>query len=92
MSDTKYVRTNDGDIIVFHASIPHSKFARYNPVSAGFISFRVNKLGNPACVCYGESESLGLESFEDPDTWLAMRQIIGYEAFEVDENMDEDNQ
>jgi hypothetical protein len=91
MSDTKYVRTDDGDIIVFNANIPHSRFKSHNPISAGFINFKVNKLGNPACVCYGESESLGIESHE-ADTWLAMRQIIGYEAFEVDENMCEDNQ
>lgn len=71
---TKYVITDDGTIIVFPELLQHSEFKKFNPVSAGFISFGVNKQGNPSCTCYGESISLGLKSREE-DTILAKRQL-----------------
>lgn len=71
---TKYVITSGGEIIVFTELIQHKEFVRFNPVSAGFISFGVNKVGNPTCTCYGESISLKLKSREE-DTDIAKRQL-----------------
>ena len=72
---TKYVRTKNGVIIVFSELLQHSEFRKFEPISAGFISFGVNKDGNPTCSCYGESISLGLESNPKEDTELAKRQL-----------------
>lgn len=72
---TKYVITEDKTIIVFPELLQHSEFKRFNPTSAGFISFGVNKEGNPTCSCYGESISLGLKSNPEVDTWIAKRQL-----------------
>lgn len=72
---TKYIKDKRDNIIVFPATMKHSEFKHFEPVSAGFISFGVDREGNPSCTCYGKSESLDLES--DPiDTWLAERQIV----------------
>jgi hypothetical protein len=71
----KYIITNNNEIIVFSELLQHSAFAKFNPVSAGFISFGVNKEGNPSCSCYGESISLGLKSNPEEDTKLAKRQL-----------------
>ncbi len=73
-SRVKYVVSNENKIIVFSELFTHSEFSRYKPISAGFISFGVNKQGNPTCTCYGESVSLGLKSREI-DTDLAKRQL-----------------
>ena len=70
---TKYVNV-DGSIIVFPCTLEHSTFRNMNPTSAGFIAIGVDKHGNPACDCYGESISLRLKSSPD-DTALAMKQI-----------------
>lgn len=67
----KYVRTKENKIIVFSASMNHSDFSRFNPISAGFISFGTNKEGNPTCSCSGYSFSLGLDSKPEEDTLLA---------------------
>ena len=72
---TKYVRTKDNVIVVFCELLQHSTFKRLEPISAGFISFGVNKQGNPSCSCYGESVSLGLESNKEEDTLLAQLQL-----------------
>jgi hypothetical protein len=72
---TKYVVTNEGTIIVFPELLQHSEFRRFEPISAGFISFGVNKEGNPTCSCYGESISLGLKSNPEEDTIIAKRQL-----------------
>jgi hypothetical protein len=53
----------------------HRDFRNFNPVSAGFISFGINKEGNPTCSCYGESISLGIESNPEEDTLLAKQQL-----------------
>ncbi len=55
MMDIKYVRTEDDEIIVFSSIMNHSDFRNFNPISAGFISFGINRQGNPTCSCYGES-------------------------------------
>lgn len=76
MTNTKYVKTKDGDIIVFSETIQHSNFKNWNPVSAGFIMFYIDKeTGNPNCKCYGESISLGLKSNPEEDTKRARYQL-----------------
>ena len=72
---TKYIITKDKKIIVFSELLQHSEFKHFQPISAGFISFGVNKQGNPSCSCYGESISLGLKSNPDEDTEIAKRQL-----------------
>lgn len=71
----KYVITEDRIIIVFPELLQHSDFKRFNPISAGFIVFGVNKEGNPTCSCYGESISLGIKSDTETDTQIAKRQL-----------------
>jgi hypothetical protein len=72
---TKYIKTEDKEIIVFGEIMLHSDFKDMNPISAGFISFGIDEDGNPTCKCYGESISLGLSSDEEKDTRLAQRQL-----------------
>lgn len=71
----KYVITKDNEIIVFSELFNHSDFRHFNPIRAGFISFGVNKEGNPSCSCYGESFSLNLKSDPIEDTKIAKRQL-----------------
>jgi hypothetical protein len=71
----KYVVTHDNNIIVFSEAMQHSEFKHFNPVSAGFISFGVNKQGNPTCSCYGKSVTLGISSRPAEDTDLAKRRL-----------------
>lgn len=71
----KYVITSNKEIIVFPELLQHSDFKKFNPISAGFISFGINKEGNPSCYCYGESISLGLKSDPEEDTKLAKKQL-----------------
>lgn len=70
----KYVMTDNG-IIVFPESFSHSDFSRFNPTSAGFISFGATGRYEPVCECYGESITLKLKSGKK-DTDMAMRQLI----------------
>ncbi len=53
----------------------HSDFKRFDPISAGFISFGINKQGNPTCGCFGESISLNMKSRPEEDTVIAKRQL-----------------
>lgn len=71
----KYIITSNKVIIVFPELLQHSEFKHFNPTSAGFISFGVNKEGNPSCSCYGESISLGLVSNPEEDTKIAKKQL-----------------
>jgi hypothetical protein len=71
----KYIKTKRDEIIVFGEIMVHSDFKHMNPVSAGFISFGIDEVGNPTCRCYGESISLGLSSDEERDTLLAKMQM-----------------
>jgi len=71
----KYVITEDKVIIVFPELLQHSEFKKFNPISAGFISFGINEQKNPTCSCYGESVSLGLKADEIQDTIIAKRQL-----------------
>ena len=76
MTKVKYIRTKNNQIIVFPEYHQHSEFKKFEPISAGFISFGVGDYRNPDCTCYGESISLKLKSLPD-DTILAKRQILG---------------
>lgn len=71
----KYIKTSDDRIIIFPASMNHTDFRMFDPVSAGFVSFGVGKDGNPDCTCYGESIGLRLKS-DDRDSALAKVQIL----------------
>ena len=75
MNKVKYIRTNHNEIIIFGEIMNHSDFSRFNPISAGFISFGLNREGNPTCSCYGESISLKMKSNPEEDTLLAKRQL-----------------
>ena len=75
MINIKYIVTADEYIIVFSGCLVHADFKQFNPISAGFISFSVNKQGNPTCSCWGESVSLGIASRPERDTELAKRQL-----------------
>jgi hypothetical protein len=72
---TKYIRTKDNKIIVFSGLNNHSDFKNFNPVSAGFINFNIDKNNEVKCECYGRSISLNLESEPEVDTMLAQMQI-----------------
>lgn len=74
-SKVKYILTKERQIVVFSEFFQHSKFKHLEPISAGFISFGVNKNGNPTCACYGESVSLDLSSDPERDTRLAKLQL-----------------
>jgi hypothetical protein len=71
----KYIITSSKKIIVFSELLNHSDFKDFNPIRAGFISFGVNKEGNPSCSCYGKSISLDLESNPEEDTKIAKQQL-----------------
>ncbi len=71
----KYIITRNREIIVFPEMIQHSDFSDWKPISAGFISFGVNKDGNPTCSCHGRSISLGLDSRPEEDTLIAKLQL-----------------
>lgn len=71
---TKYIKTKKKEIIMFGEIIQHSTFKNMEPISAGFVSFGLDSLGNPTCTCYGESISLGIKSDEE-DTKLARFQF-----------------
>ena len=74
MAKIKYIKTKDKEIIMFGEIMQHSDFRHMNPVSAGFISIGIDKIGNPSCTCYGKSISLGMDSHEE-DTRLAKLQF-----------------
>jgi hypothetical protein len=86
MDSAKYIVDETGNMVVFSDVISHASFKHRHPKSAGFVCFSVNKLGNPVCHCYGRSESLDIGS-DHEDTRVAMRQILGYEWFEIDDNL-----
>jgi hypothetical protein len=80
MARVKYIRTKNDEIIVFNELQQHSEFKRFEPISAGFISFGIGEDRNPDCTCYGMSVSLNLESMED-DAKLAKKQILGWDYY-----------
>jgi hypothetical protein len=76
MGYTKYIKTEDNQIIVFGVYYTHDRLKDLHPVSAGFISFGINNDGEIDCVCFGESISLGLKCDKIIDTELARKQIL----------------
>ena len=75
MARAKYIRTENNEIIVFGEIMQHKDFRNLRPVTAGMISFGIDKDRNPDCTCYGESVSLGLKSDPEVDTRLAKLQL-----------------
>jgi hypothetical protein len=71
----KYIITKDNGIVVFGELMQHSDFRHLDPVRADFISFGVNKHGNPTLSCYGRSVSLQMDSDPEKDTAIAKRQL-----------------
>ena len=71
MNRVKYIITKNEQIIIFDELFNHSDFRSFDPIRAGFISFGVNKEGNPSCSCYGDSFSLNMKSDPEKDTMLA---------------------
>ena len=71
----KYIITKNKDIIVFSETIQHSDFRKWEPISAGFITFGVNEYGDVTCSCHGRSVSLGLDSRPEEDTFIARLQL-----------------
>ena len=73
MITAKYIRAKGNSIIVFSAALKHSEFKHFNPVSAGFVDFGVDRDGKMETWCYGKSESLGLQNHEDDDKLVRMQ-------------------
>ena len=73
----KYVKTKEGEVIIFPGTIQHSSFKCLGIISAGFCSIRNDrKIVN----CYGSSFSLNLEANVKEDSMDATRQVFGWEA------------
>lgn len=74
---TKYVKTENGEIIMFPETIMHSDFKKFNPISAGFCHIRHDK---KTVECYGESISLRLNSDPKKDSFEATCLHFGLES------------
>jgi hypothetical protein len=72
MEKQKYIRTIDGEIIIFPCTIEHSKFRFLNPISAGFCY-----IGKKNVECKGFSFSLELISNPEEDSLQATKQLFG---------------
>ncbi|MFA5152826.1 MAG: hypothetical protein WC554_09725 [Clostridia bacterium] len=84
MNKTKYIKTDDNQIILFSEYYVHNQFKKFNPVSAGFVYFDYDNVNNIVdCHCYGESISLGLKSDQETDSNLVKKQILGYNIFNI---------
>ena len=79
MRHSKYIKTWDNQIIVFPASMKHSDFKKYRPVSAGFIDIYPED-GKMVCNCHGRSTTLGLDS-DERDSLLSRIQYFPEEYF-----------
>lgn len=73
----KYIKTNQGEIILFPNIVTHSDLKHLHPVSAGFFSTYKDVYGDEHIKCYGESISLGLKS-EIGDDEIADRQFNSF--------------
>ena len=75
MEKQKYIKTKQGEIIIFPCELEHSDFKYFCPVSAGFCYIRENIVD-----CFGESISLNLKSDMKEDSIQATKQIHGIDA------------
>lgn len=71
----KYIKLQNGDVILFPQTIEHDAFKQMRPVSAGFCCITEDSV-----TCYGESHSLNLKADEKQDSLDATKQFIGIEA------------
>ena len=78
MEKVKYIKTKSNEIIVFPHFMDHTKFRKFEPISAGFISINADGKGSPTIKCYGESVGLELKSDIVIDSELARKQILGF--------------
>ena len=72
IAQNKYIRTEDGQIIIFPVSIEHSTFKSLKPITAGFCTIMGSEV-----VCLGESISLDLKSDETLDSLMATYMLFG---------------
>ncbi len=71
----KYVKLQNGEVIMFPPVIEHDTFKHFNPITAGFCCIDKDKVR-----CFGESHSLKLKSDEKQDTLDATKHYFGIEA------------
>jgi hypothetical protein len=76
MNINKYIKTEDGEIIIFPKTLQHYFFKGFKPTSAGFIDIDLEK---GVANCYGMSTSLGLEA-DEKDSFIATSMFFGSEA------------
>jgi len=73
----KYIKTREGEVVIFPEIIEHSTFRNMEPVTAGFCYIHPSK---HRVDCFGKSWSLGLESNKKEDTDDATRCVFGLDA------------
>lgn len=78
----KYVKTKEGEVVIFPTSIMHSRFGGLYPVSAGFCVIRTDR---KKVDCFGESHSLNLESDVKKDSQQATIQLFGFDSLFTEE-------
>lgn len=69
----KYIRTENGGIIVFPIFLSHDEFRHFKPVSAGFCY-----VDSDSVSCFGDSFTLKLKS-DEKDSAIATQQFFGYQ-------------
>jgi hypothetical protein len=80
----KYIVFKNGnldDIVTFSELMGHDDFGRglgdRKLISAGFLDVYADEHGLIACVCFGSSTSLKLESRPEQDARVAMMRLYG---------------
>lgn len=75
-SQIKYIRLENGEVILFPAILEHDLFKDMNPISAGFCTIQSDRVD-----CFGVSYSLKLTADSEQDTLAATKQFLGIDAF-----------
>lgn len=86
MNDPKYVRFENGSMLIFHPSIPHEVLRKLEDTflgadnlgkieSAGFVHVKTQENGTPLASCYGRSTSLDLQP--GPNDWKTATRLLG---------------
>jgi len=84
MNKTKYIVFLNGynkEIIIFGCTMTHVEVAQQmqlsdaNILSAGFVSVGMNSHNEIEVNCHGRSESLGLKSDQERDSFLALHAL-----------------